>query len=241
MELNDYIKYTIEAFKRNGLASIINEDKANKLYLLYHLLIETNKTTNLTAITDEIEVIYKHFIDSATISRDIPPNSTVIDVGCGAGFPTLPLAILRSDIKITAIDSTGKKINFVSEAASKLNLTNVEAICTRAEDFSKLRRESFDICTSRAVARLNVLSELCIPFVKAGGRFIAMKSSKMSEEYAEAKCGISKLGCQLKSENSVEIKWDNGSLTREIYVFIKTQNTPAAYPRNYSQIVKKPL
>lgn len=241
MERQEYIKYIIEAFKGNGLADVIDEAKADKLYDLYNILVETNKHTNLTAITDEKDVILKHFIDSASVCECFAENSTVIDVGCGAGFPSLPLAILRPDLSITAIDSTGKKVNYVNSTAAKLGLTNIAATCTRAEDFAKEYREKFDACTSRAVARLNVLSELCIPFIKLGGRFVAMKSDKGAEEFDEAKKGIALLGCDLQNKREIEFKLEDNSIQREIYVFAKQRKTPSAYPRNYSQITKKPL
>ena len=241
MERQEYTKYIIEAFGTNGLANVIDDYKASKLYDLYIALVDTNKHTNLTAITEEKDVILKHFIDSASVCEFFDDGSTVIDVGCGAGFPSLPLAILRPDLTITAIDSTGKKVNYVNTTAEKLGLTNITAVCTRAEDFAKERRESFDACTSRAVARLNVLSELCIPFVKICGRFVAMKSDKGVEEFDEARKGISTLGCDLESKKEMTFLLEGNSIQREIYVFKKQRKTPPLYPRNYSQITKKPL
>ena len=241
MERKNYIEYIISAFDKNNLGHLIDQEKAAKIHELYNILVETNKTTNLTAITEEKDAILKHFIDSATVCDHIPENASVLDVGCGAGFPSLPLAILRPDVTITSIDSTGKKINFVNSTASVLGLKNISAICTRAEDFAKSNRESFDICTSRAVARLNVLAELCIPFVKIGGSFVAMKSDKGHEEYTEATKGIKTLGCEHTKTQELSLFLENSSISREIYVFKKTIETPMAYPRNYSQITKKPL
>ena len=241
MDRTNYIEYLIKAFNQNALGHLIDQEKAEKTYELYVILIEANKITNLTAITEEKEAILKHFIDSATVCDHIPSGSTVLDVGCGAGFPSLPLAILRPDVKVTSIDSTGKKINFVNSTASKLGLTNVQAVCTRAEDFAKANREVFDVCTSRAVARLNILAELCIPFVKIGGRFVAMKSDKGAEEHTEAIKGITTLGCSFESKQSVDLSLESNSISREIYVYSKKKITPSAYPRNYSQITKKPL
>ena len=231
----------IESFNQNNLGHLIDDEKASKIYDLYIALIETNKITNLTAITEEKDAILKHFIDSATVCDHIPAGATALDVGCGAGFPSLPLAILRPDVQITSIDSTGKKINFVNSAATKLGLTNIKAICTRAEDFAKANRESFDICTSRAVARLNILAELCIPFVKIGGHFVAMKSGKGIEEHAEAIKGITTLGCKFVDKQELNLFVEESSISREIYIYGKEKTTPAIYPRNYSQITKKPL
>ena len=241
MERNGYIEYIISAFNKNNLGHLINQEKAGTIYDLYNILVETNKITNLTAITEEKDAILKHFIDSATVCDHIPTNATVLDVGCGAGFPSLPLAILRPDVQVTSIDSTGKKINFVNSTASALNLKNISATCIRAEDFAKANQESFDVCTSRAVARLNILSELCIPFIKIGGSFVAMKSDKGSEEYIEAAKGIKTLGCELTSMQESTLSLEESSISREIYVFHKVSKTPTAYPRNYSQITKKPL
>ena len=161
----------LNAFKQNDLDALIDDGKAALLCEFADILIETNKTTNLTAITSPNEVILKHFVDCASISLHIPSNSSVIDVGCGAGFPSIPLAIVRPDLKITSLDSTGKKVDFVTAAAKTLSLSNITPICGRAEELPSLR-EKFDVCTSRAVARLNVLSELCIPFVRKGGIFL---------------------------------------------------------------------
>ena len=241
MERQEYTKYLIEAFNKNGLHELIDEEKAEKLFDLYNILVEANKVMNLTAITDEKEVILKHFIDSATVCTLIDGDLNVVDVGCGAGFPSLPLAILRPDLTVTAIDSTGKRVNFVNETVKKLSLSNVTAICVRAEDFAKNYRESFDVCTSRAVARLNVLAELCVPLVKVGGSFVPMKSERGEEELSEAQNCISKLGCKLARRKQLPLSLDTWLIQREIFVFNKTSRTPMQYPRNYSQITKKPL
>ena len=241
MNISEFTTFLTKIFNNNHLGDCITQEKAEKLYKLANLLISTNKEYNLTAITDEESVILKHFADSATISKYIPQNSTVIDVGCGAGFPSLPLAIIRSDLQITSIDSTGKKINFVKKAANELALNNIEGICTRAEDFAKDKRESFDICTSRAVASLEVLDELCLPFVKKGGTFIAMKSSKGAEEFSKASNGIAKLGGKLENVEKITLSSEDTSIERELYIIRKITNTPLQYPRNYSQITKKPL
>ena len=153
----------------------------------------------------------------------------------------MPIAILRNDVKITSLDSTGKKIDFVNKAASELGLENVRGVCSRAESYVSDHRETFDVCVGRAVSRLNVLSEICIPFVKIGGSFVAMKASKGDEELQEAFNGIKKLGCALSKSFKVEIKTTTDNLERVILCFDKQSKTPSAYPRNYSQITKKPL
>lgn len=241
MDKQQYISTLLTAFKGNGLDDLLTNESAEKLYLFSNLLIETNKITNLTAITDEKGIILKHFIDCASISRYIPSDATLIDVGCGAGFPSLPLAIIRPDISVTSLDSTGKKINFVNMVASELKLNNINAICTRAEEFAADHRESFDVCASRAVARLNILAELCLPLVKVGGAFIAMKSNKGAEEYSEAANGIKKLGATLDYSREASFLLENDTITRETYVFKKTEHTPKEFPRKYAQMLKKPL
>lgn len=240
MNPSEHFKILQKAFEDNQLGDLITNENAKKLVNFSEILTKANETTNLTAITDKKEIILKHFIDSASISKHIPAGSKVIDVGCGAGFPSIPLAILRQDIDITSLDSTGKKVDFVSYAANELKIQNIDPVCARAEELSS-HREQYDVCTSRAVARLNILSELCLPFVKVCGKFIAMKSSKGVEEYNEAKNGIFELGGILSESENPQFSLDNSTINREIYVIAKTNKTPAAYPRKYSQILKKPL
>ena len=241
MDKQQYISTLLTAFKENGLGDLLTSESAEKLYNFSNLLVETNKITNLTAITDEKGIILKHFIDCASIARYIPNKARIIDVGCGAGFPSLPLAIIRPDVSVTSLDSTGKKIDFVNKTATELGLNNLVAVCARAEEFATSNRESFDICTSRAVARLNVLSELCLPLVKIDGSFVAMKSNKGAEEYAEASNGIKKLGAELIFSEEASFTLDEESITRETYIFKKVSKTPKEFPRKYAQILKKPL
>ncbi|MBQ7830162.1 MAG: 16S rRNA (guanine(527)-N(7))-methyltransferase RsmG [Clostridia bacterium] len=241
MERNAFIDLLYKAFEKNEMKDLLSERSANLLCDFANLLIETNKHTNLTAITDEEGIILKHFVDSAAVVKHIPDNSFVLDVGCGAGFPSVPIAILREDARVTALDSTGKKINFVLTAKEKLGLCNLDAICARAEEYAEIKRESFDVCTSRAVARLNVLSELCVPFVKVGGLFIAMKSEKGIDEASEAEHGIKKLGATPTETFLHKLALDGTEIDREIRIYKKTSQTPTQYPRKYAQIVKKPL
>ena len=241
MNLQQYTEFIQKAFANCGLGDLIDNEKAEKFYSFSKLLIETNKVMNLTAITDEKEIIFKHFIDSASICKYIPLGAKVIDVGCGAGFPSLPLAILREDVQVTALDSTAKRIDFVTRAASLLSLDNISAVAARAEEYVSNIRETYDVCTSRAVARLNVLSELCIPNVKVGGLFVAMKATKADEEYNEAKNGIGRLGCRLNSTDTFEFTSASETQTRNMYIFGKTKKTPVEFPRKYSVILKRPL
>ncbi len=241
MEYNIFSQKILDAFKENSLDHLLTDESLSKLCEFADLLVETNKKFNLTAIKDENGIILKHFVDCASISKYIPAKASLIDVGCGAGFPSLPIAILRKDVKVAAIDSTQKKIDFIKLASSKLDIKNIDPKCARAEDLIKEMRESFDIVTSRAVARLNILSELCVPFLKIGGNFIAMKSSKGEEEYIESKKGIGILGASLQKTENVSFSYIDDTIDRQIFIFKKEKATPHEYPRNYSQISKKPL
>jgi 16S rRNA (guanine527-N7)-methyltransferase len=241
MNKNEYIKELNEAFEANGLGDLLDEDKSSRLYQFSLNLVESNKQFNLTAITDEHEIIIKHFIDCASIASLLDQGSTVIDVGCGAGFPSTPIAILRPDLRITALDSTLKRINFVNEQARILDLSNLSGVCARAEDYAESQRESFDYCVSRAVARLNVLAEICIPLVKLGGKFIAMKGQKCHEELEAAQKTIEACGGELSSLNLIKLTYQDIDETRSIFEIQKILNTPSKYPRQYAKIVKSPL
>ncbi len=241
MIIDTYCELVHEAFSKNGMDGLLTDEKVKKLYELSNLLVETNKTTNLTAITDEKDILLKHFVDSSAVCAFIESGASVIDIVCGAGFPSLPLAILRDDLQITALDSTGKKVEFVKNASSILQLHNINAVCARAEDYVVKYRNAFDVSVSRAVARLNILSELSLPMVKVGGKFIAMKSNRGDEEFEEAKKGISLLGGNLEAKTEKELSFDSQTITRSIYVIKKDRQTPDKYPRKYAQIIKNPL
>lgn len=229
----------INIFKSLGLEKYTRGDLSERFEILYNRLVETNKLMNLTALTEMRDVIIGHFADSLAAADSIKEGARVIDVGCGGGFPTLPLAIVRPDISIVALDSTAKKLVFVSEVANELGLS-VETLAMRAEDAAKMPeyRENFDVCVSRAVARLSILDEICLPFVKKGGRFIAMKGAGADEEYDEAKKGIALLGGTLL-ENKKSTLADFGA--RALLIIEKTEKTPEKYPRAYAKIKKSPL
>lgn len=241
MQFEDFNSKIHTAFAKNGMSSMITKETVSKFYDFTEYLLETNKITNLTAITDIDGVILKHIVDSVAISPAIPHDANVIDVGCGPGFPSIPLAIVRDDLQITALDSTGKKIDFVNSAVAKLQLSNIKGVCSRAEEFAIEFREKFDVSVSRAVARLNVLAEISLPLVKVGGTFIAMKSNKGEEEYAEAKKGIEILGASLTKIEKCSFTNSAEAIERETYIFSKNHKTPSQYPRKYAQILKKPL
>ena len=230
-------------FKLNQI-SIQSEKVIPKLFELTEIMLKVNEQMNLTTITDQEQIILKHYADSLSILPYIPKFAKIIDVGCGAGFPSLPLAIAREDIEIVSLDSTEKRIKYVQSTASSLGLNNLTAITARAENYAKEEgvRESFDIAVARAVADLPVLCELCIPFVRIGGSFIAMKASKGDDEFSRSQDAIRLCGC----DNAQIIQADltqNGTAfeKRRIILAQKVAPTPKNFPRNFSQISKKPL
>ncbi len=219
----------------------LTDEQIKRFEKLAELLVEQNKTMNLTAITDPDGIAVKHFADSlsALSAYDFAENAKVLDVGTGAGFPSIPLLIARPDLEMTMIDSTAKKLKYVASTVETLGLT-AEVLHTRAEEAgqSKEYREKFDIVCSRAVAALNVLCEYCLPFVKVGGVFLAMKAAKAQEEIADAKNAIKTLGGKIVAEKSFSLS-DGGE--RTIVVIKKISQVPPKYPRVSAQIAKKPL
>ena len=244
MDFNQFNTVCKQIFSANPSLPDLDDDKIKKLYLLTERMLEVNKHMNLTAIKEERAIILKHYADSLTISKYIPKGAKIIDVGCGAGFPTLPLAIFRTDISITSVDSTAKRIEYVSKTAELLNLDNITAIPERAEVLgnSTEHREKYDIVTARAVAGLQILSELCLPFAKVGGTFIAMKSQKADEEISLASTAIKKCG-GIISASKEQLLTDEPAAqeSRTIILINKTSSTPKEFPRHYSKISKKPL
>ena len=222
----------------NGLSEFDIEENRKGFYKLTQMLLETNARMNLTAIKDVDGTIVKHYCDCLAIVNMIPKGAKMLDVGCGGGFPTLPIALVRDDVEIISLDSTAKKLTFIEEVARVMSL-NVKTVACRAEELAhnKNYRERFDVVTARAVSSLDILSELCIPFVKLGGRFIAMKGSTGKEEYEKAKKGIVLLG---GGEVKEEIFILEG-MQRYIYVIKKQKATREDYPRAYAKICKSPL
>lgn len=206
----------------------------------YERLSEVGSVMNLTAIEGEEPVARGHFLDSAALLRFADfEGRRVIDVGTGAGFPGLPLAILRPGAGFTLLDSQQKRIDFLQDTVSRLGLKNVECVCLRAEEAPPEYRESFDIVTSRAVARLNVLAELCLPFVKLGGSFIAMKALDCEEERQEAQNAAHELGGSFPDLRRYDIPFSDTG--RALIVIGKAAPTPAKYPRRWAKITKQPL
>ena len=218
-----------------------NQEMLNRFDLYYKRLVEVNSYMNLTAITEEAEVYNKHFLDSLMIIKSELFNGevTLLDVGSGAGFPSIPLAIVNNDVKVTIIDALNKRINFLNDLTKHLGLDNVNAYHKRAEDFAKEKRESFDIVTARAVARLNVLAELCLPLTKIGGYFVAMKGKMSKEEMDEAMNAISVLGGKISKVVSVNLPDEAGE--RDLIIIKKVKSTPNKYPRQFNKIKERPL
>ena len=223
----------IEALKELGI--VLTKDQINKLDLYYKLLIEWNNKINLTRIVAEEEVYLKHFYDSLTIVKAIDLNkiNTLCDVGTGAGFPGIVLKIVFPNLKITLLDSLQKRITFLNEVIKELGLTNIETIHDRAEDYAKKHREEYDIVTSRAVANLRVLSELCIPMVKVNGYFIPMKAN-LEEELSESQDIIHKLSGKLEKQVTFTLPIEES--IRNILVIKKESKTNPIYPRRMDKI-----
>ncbi len=241
MEYTEFSTLLSQAFQKNNLPAP-SEEQSERFYRFTEHLLKVNETTNLTAIRSVEDVVYKHYVDSLPASEHIPQNARVLDLGCGPGFPSIPLAICRPDLQIVALDSTAKKIAFVKESITLLALSNISALSGRAED-AKIRRELglFDIVVSRAVARLNVLDELCIPYLKQKGLLIAMKGAKAAEELAEARKGIPILGGQTKALLTTTLHTNSDEESRGLILIQKTGATPSKYPRAYAAILKNPL
>ncbi len=238
---NEFITLCEICFKNNSLGHFCEEKTLDLLYRMTDYMLAVNAEMNLTAITEPNDVVLKHLADSLSAARFIPVGAKLLDVGCGGGFPSLPLAIARPDLSITALDSTAKKTRYVAMAAELLGLSNLQTLTGRAEELAlePEHRESFDVSIARAVASLPVLTELCLPFVRVGGKMIAMKARLDESEQTGAPQVLGASGFE-KQEFSL-----NGGLagveTRLILIAEKQKVTPAAYPRAYAQIKKKPL
>ena len=219
----------------------LNENQEDDFYKYMELLLEWNEKINLTAITDPKEILLKHFIDSITISKYIEKKDKVLDIGTGAGFPGIPLKIINKENEFTLLDSLNKRITFLNDVIQKLNLEKICAIHGRAEEFIKKsgERESYNIVTSRAVAKLNVLLEYMLPFTKIGGRCICMKSFGIEEELKEAKKAIEILGGEIEKIDIIALP--ESEIKRKIVVIKKVKNTLDKYPRKAGTPEKEPI
>ena len=231
-----------KVFDKNGFSSMLNMERVEKFTELTEIMLEENEKYNLTAIKEPNKIILNHYADCAALAAILPKGAKIADVGCGAGFPTLPVAILRPDLTILGIDSTAKRINYVNMVAEKLGLSNVTAITARAEDVGKSElRETFDVVTARAVAAMRVLCELSLPLVKIGGQMIAMKGKNAEFELSESKKAISLLGAKINATHMVRLADDDEEIIHPLIILDKKSKTPTAYPRPFAQISKKPL
>lgn len=239
------MNYNLEKFK-NGLQQLhiaLSEKQMEQFLQYYELLVEKNKVMNLTAITEFDEVVEKHFLDSVSLTKqmDLHQPLKVLDLGTGAGFPGIPLKIVFPELEITLMDSLNKRVLFLQDVISSLQLENIEAVHGRAEEAAKNKkyRESFDLCVSRAVANISTLSEYCLPFVKIGGSFISYKSSTIEDELEDGKKGIAILGGKVKDVYKFTLP--DSELQRSFVIIEKEKKTPKAYPRKAGTPSKEPL
>ena len=215
-------------------------DVLSRFRAYYEALRAANAVMNLTAIEGEDETARKHFLDSAAALLPFPlAGKTVVDVGAGAGFPGLPMKLLCPEMALTLLDSREKRVGFLNDVCTRLGLDDVACVCARAEEWSEARRESFDCAAARAVARLNVLSELCLPCLKPGGAFLALKGPAAPSELAEAEHAIAVLGGAV--ERVFEYALPGGEARHNIVIIRKIAPTPRKYPRSFAQIKKAPL
>lgn len=227
----------IQALKDKGIDLTTKQQQQFSLY--HKTLVEWNEKMNLTAITDKEEVYLKHFYDSVSIAFDFPfHQQSIVDVGAGAGFPSIPLKIIYPNLKVTIVDSLTKRITFLQHLFSVLEIDNCQAVSARAEEFAVEKREYFDVAMARAVAKLSILDELCLPLVKVNGYFLALKGLKAQEEIAQANKGIAILGGKLEKHVSFVLTNDNH---RTNIIIKKVKVTPKKYPRTFAKIKKQPL
>jgi len=236
--MKNFIKNIFEKYEIN-----LSETQIQQFYTYLLMLKEANSKFNITAITNDEDIVIKHFLDSIMLSKyfDITKISTLIDVGTGGGFPGIPLKILNPHLKVTLVDSLNKRIKFLDNVIDELNLTSMQAIHTRSEELAKNKdfREKYDLATSRAVAYLNILSEYCIPFVKENGYFIPLKKGDVNDELEKSKKSIEILGGKIEKIEKYEIKEIED--TRSLVFIKKIMQTEKKYPRANKQIQKKPL
>lgn len=221
----------------------ISEEKYNKFIQYKDLMKEWNEKVNLTAITDDKEIVIKHFVDSikAFEFKNLNSSVKIIDVGTGAGLPGIPIKIMNDDAEVVLLDSLQKRINFLNEVISTLKLEGIKTVHGRAEDFGTdlNYREKFDVAISRAVANMAVLCEFCLPFVKKNGYFVALKGPAVQEELDEAKKAIGILGGKI--EKVIKVNFENSDLDHNLVIIKKIKNTPKQYPRRAGTVTKKPI
>lgn len=231
---------TVEEFvQRLAVDNIfLSEIQVDQFHRYAESLLEWNKKINLTALTELSDIYEKHFYDSLLPFIKQKPQGTLCDVGSGAGFPGVVIKIVYPDVKVILLEPIKKRVVFLNDLLIKLDLGDIAVVNSRAEDYVKIKRETFDWVTARAVANLAILAELCIPLVKLDGYFIAMKGSNGLVEYQDASKGIHQLGCELLDEGKMML---NSEIYRYNLLFIKKHKTPISYPRSYALIKKRPL
>lgn len=239
--LNSHLEALKVMLQNDGI--VLDDLAKEKLNRFTRYLLKWNTVINLTAITDIEQIILKHYYDciAPLLKLNIPQNASCIDVGTGAGFPSVPLKIIRPDIKLTLLDSLQKRVNFLNGAISLLDFKNTVTIHSRAEDagLNKSYREKYDVAFARAVAPLNVLCEYCLPFVKVGGFFVAYKGLKANEEVSSSKSAIKLLGGGISDIAQVNLPNEEG--VRQVILIKKISHTPPKYPRKSAIISKTPL
>lgn len=241
----DYRNYPgFERFETglNDLGIQLNDLQKQQFITYYELLIQWNELMNLTAITEFTQVLEKHFLDSLSIVQLLTPNQeNILDMGTGAGFPGIPIKIAFPHIKITLLDSLNKRINFLNEVIGQLGLNNTEAIHGRSEDLGQKKeyREIYDICVSRAVAKLSSLSEYCLPFVRIGGCFIPYKSGNIQEELTMSERALQILGARIEKVTNFNLPGTD--MERTLLLIRKTKLTPGKYPRSAGKPTKEPI
>lgn len=243
--MRDYLNIFYNGLSKLGIS--LSDRQIEQFICFYDILTERNKVMNLTAITEPVEIIEKHFLDSLSLVKaiDLSGDKKVIDVGTGAGFPGIPIIISYPQLHITLLDSLNKRIGFINDVIKLLNLKNVETIHGRSEELGKniKYREQYDLCVSRAVANMSVLSEYCIPFVKKGGKFISYKSGNIVNEVENAGNSVYKLGGKLSEivDFSLTDSTTGEKLGRSLVVIDKIKETPGKYPRRAGLPSREPL
>ena len=236
MKLEEFKIELKKACEKNKI--MLLEEQIEKFYKYMNLLIEWNQKINLTAIVEPKEIIQKHFIDSMSVLDYIQDKKNIIDVGTGAGFPGIPIKIANPNINVTLLDSLQKRVNFLEEVVSQLELDKIKAVHSRAEDYAKENRESYDVAISRAVANMSTLVEYLLPYVKQDGIVICMKGPNIEDELEKSKKAISILGGKIEH---IEHLFLDEEMERNLIIIRKIKPTPKQYPRKAGKPAKEPI
>lgn len=235
--MREYIKSAVKKLHIN-----LSDEQADTFVKYYEMLVLWNKKINLTSITDFHEVVLKHFVDSLSIVYifDMNTDAALVDMGTGAGFPGIPLKIAFPRLKVTLVDSLSKRINFLNHVINELNLKDVTAIHARAEEYGNSKyRETFDLCVTRAVSNLSVISEYCLPLIKCGGYFIPYKANNVEEEIFKYEMAVEEFGGAIDDVAIFDLP--DSELTRSLILIYKDTSTPKKYPRKNGIPIKRPI